>query len=215
VRDQQQLRDAVALEQRDALRRVLPRVARLGLAPAQRQAELLCRDAVAISDSGADWPCAQPTPPLKATGTPVSRDSHSPKRRRSSDGAARLPTPYSGAYDSAPPPSTTIARCAGSSWISRMRSGCSAIGTRRTYCSSRRAVPVQVLSHRPARLSRITIQPKPRRGRISRAPISTVTRNGTGGSSRAETIGLPGSDAHQGEQVVQGQGARRRQRGRP
>src|SRR5205085_8827999 len=45
VRHQQQLRDALALEQRDALRRVLPRDARLRLAPAQRQAELLCGDA--------------------------------------------------------------------------------------------------------------------------------------------------------------------------
>ena len=63
-------------------------------------------------------------------------------------------------------------------------------GTRRTNCSIQRPTPVQAPSHSPATLNTMTNQPRPRRGRISRAPTSTSNRKGTGGKNSAVRIGF-------------------------
>ena len=62
-----------------------------------------------------------------------------------------------------------------------------------------RAAPVHAESHSMATLKRITSQPRPRRGSSSRAPISVVSRKGTGGSSSAASDRLPGLDAEHRE----------------
>jgi hypothetical protein len=67
------------------------------------------RAAICPSGTGLDATLAQLMPPLKATGAPVSRPSHRPYRRRSTDWLDRLLTSYSGASALAPPPSTTMA----------------------------------------------------------------------------------------------------------
>jgi len=80
-----------------------------------------------------------------------------------------------------------------SAFSSLARSCVIAAGGCNTNCESSCAVPLQALSQRSATLVRITNQPSPRRGSISRAPISNSNSSGTGGSISAVTTGFQDS----------------------
>ena len=95
-----------------------------------------------------------------------------------------------------PPPSTISATgcfalaCAFSCW---MRVALSAAGGCSTNCDNSMALPVQAVSHSKATLVSTTNQPSPRRGSIRRAPTSSNTSSGTGGSSNAVRNGFQDS----------------------